>query len=451
MRRLVVLALLFGAMKLIEPLGRPDAAPEALLTFGFLILAAYATGELAAGFGLPKIVGYLVGGIVAGPSVLGTVSAAATQELAPVSSLAIAMIAFLAGAELRWEELKQRGLILLRLTLSEITLTFVAIAALLIAGRQFFPFLRDVPLASAAIFAALFASIAVVHSPAVTMALLTETRAKGPVARTTLGVVLLSDVVVVLVFSAMLALAQRVVPPEGVSTGGVGTIVWEILGAVPIGALLGFGIAQALRVIKGELLLFALLAALFGQQVAALLHVEVLLTLLVAGFVAVNFAREEQGHAILEAMERAAAPIFVVFFALAGSKLDVVETAKLAPLVLPIFAVRILGIRGGLRLGARWAKVPHAEVAPVWQGLVSQAGVAIGLVTIAADAYPAAGDAMRTLLLALIAINETVGPILFRRALVSAGEVGGGDASTNPAPQDGPGGDGERKAGAERL
>ncbi|MDZ4389404.1 MAG: cation:proton antiporter [Gemmatimonadales bacterium] len=425
MRRLVILALLFGAMKLIEPLGRPDAAPEALLTFGFLILAAYATGELAAGFGLPKIVGYLVGGVIAGPSVLGTVPSSATAELAPVSSLAIAMIAFLAGAELRWEELRRRGLILLRLTVSEIAVTFLAIAALLVAGRQFFPFLRDVPLTSAMIFAALFASIAVVHSPAVTMALLTETRAKGPVARTTLGIVLLSDVVVVLVFSATLALAQRVVPTAGTATGGMGIVVWEILGAVPIGALLGFGVAQALRVIKGELLLFALLAALFGQQVASLLHVEMLLTLLVAGFVAVNFAREEQGHAILEAMERAAAPIFVVFFALAGTKLDVVETALLAPLVLPIFGVRILGIRGGLRLGARWAKVPHAEVAPVWQGLVSQAGVAIGLVTIASDVYPEAGDAMRTLLLALIAINETVGPILFRRALVAADEVEG--------------------------
>lgn len=443
MRRLVVLALLFGAMKLIEPLGRADAAPEALLTFGFLILAAYAAGELAAGFRLPKIVGYLVGGIVAGPSVLGTVSGAAAEDLAPVSALAIAMIAFLAGAELRWDELKARGVILLKLTVSEMGVTFVAIAGALVAAKPFIPFLADVPWTTAALFAMLFASIAVVHSPAVTMALLTETRAKGPVARTTLGVVLVSDVVVVLVFSAMLALVQRVVPAEGGGSRGIGTVVWEILGAVPIGALLGFGVAQALRVIRGELLLFALLAALFGQQVAALLHVEVLLTLLVAGFVAVNFAKDDQGQAILEAMERAAAPIFVVFFALAGTKLDVVETAMLAPLVIPIVLVRMGGIRLGLRAGAAWSRVPHAEVAPVWQGLVSQAGVAIGLVTIAADAYPDAGAAMRTLLLALIAVNETIGPILFRRALVQAGEAGEGGAPTGGDDGDADGGEGE--------
>ena len=423
MRRLVVLALLFGAMKLIEPLGRADQPPDALLTFGFLILAAYATGELAAGFRLPKIVGYLLGGVIAGPGVLGTVSKLAADELAPVSTLAIAMIAFLAGAELRWDELRRRGVALLQITVSEVAVTFVCLFAAMLIGRDWVPFLADVPLASAAVFAGLFASIAVIHSPAVTMALLTETRANGPLARTTLGIVLLSDVVVVLFFSGMLALAQRLVPVVGTPAGGIGALVWEILGALPIGAILGFAIAQALRVIRSELLLFALLAAIFGQQVAGLLHVEVLLTLLVAGFVTINTAEEEQAAAILGAMERAAAPIFVVFFALAGAKLDVVETAILAPLVLPIALVRVGGIRIGLRAGAGWAKLPPAEVAPVWQGLVSQAGVAIGLVTIAANAYPQAGSGMRTLLLSLIAVNETLGAILFRRGLARAGEL----------------------------
>ena len=425
MRRLVVLALLFGAMKLIEPLGQPGGQPDALLTFGFLILTAYATGELFGSFGLPKIVGYLLGGVLAGPSLLGTVTPEAASELEPVSSLAIAMIAFLAGAELRWEEIKARGLTLLKLTTTEIAVTFVFVTALLLLGRQFIPFLEGVPWSHAIVFAALFGSIAVIHSPAVTMALLTETKADGPVARTTLGIVLVSDVVVVLFFSGMLALAQKMVPVAGTPQGGVGALVWEILGAVPIGAMLGFGVAQALRVLRGEMLLFALLAALFGQQIASMLHVEVLLTLLVAGFVAINTAEGEAGHAMLGAMERAAAPIFVVFFALAGAKLDVAEVVRLSPLILPIALVRVAGIRSGLQLGAVVARIPRQEVAHVWNGLVSQAGVAIGLVTIAAAAYPQAGSGMRTMLLALIAVNETVGAILFRRALVAAGEVGG--------------------------
>jgi hypothetical protein len=53
--------------------------------------------------------------------------------------------------------------------------------------------------------------------------------------------------------------------------------------------------------------------------------------------------------------------------------------------------------------------------------------VAFGLVAIAADAYPQAGSGMRTLLLAMIAINQTIGPILFKRALSASGEVTGHD------------------------
>ena len=97
---------------------------QTLLAFGFLVLSAYAAGELAAGSGLPKVVGYILSGILFGPSALGTVSDAAVSELAPVSSLAIALIAFLAGAELRWEEVRPRIGGLLRILFSELSVVF---------------------------------------------------------------------------------------------------------------------------------------------------------------------------------------------------------------------------------------------------------------------------------------------------------------------------------------
>ena len=123
------------------------------------------------------------------------------------------------------------------------------------------------------------------------------------------------------------------------------------------------------------------------------------------------------------ALERSAAPVFVVFFALAGAQIAVGEVVAVLPIVLPIAVVRALAIWAGAGLGARWAKAAPDERRYVWMGLVSQAGVAIGLVTLVSSIYPAAGASMRTLLLALIAINQIVGPILFRRALVAAGEL----------------------------
>jgi Kef-type K+ transport system membrane component KefB len=218
MRRVIILALLFGGMSLILPLGGGQSSP-ALLTFGFLILAAYTSGELAVSLRLPRIIGYLLAGAVFGPSVLGVVGEGAREQLAPVSSLAIALIAFLAGAELRWQEVRDRGRTILRILVSELGLTFVLSFALIFALREYVPFLRGAPMATVIAFCVLFSSIVIIHSPAVTMALLTETGARGPVARTTLGVVLVSDVVVVLLFSGALALAQALVPPVGASGG----------------------------------------------------------------------------------------------------------------------------------------------------------------------------------------------------------------------------------------
>lgn len=426
MRRLVILALLFAAMQLVLPLGSSAHGAQWLLTFGFLILAAYSVGELAVGIRLPKITGYLAAGVLFGPSVLNTVTPEAIDELRPVSSLAIALIAYLAGAELRWDEVRRRGATIVRILTVEMTLGFVALSALLFALGDRLPFLRETSGASRIAFAVLFAAVAIVHSPAVVMALLSETRAGGTAARTTLGVVLVSDVVVVILFSGVLAVVRGVVPPTGANVAGLSLaiIVWELVGAVLIGALLGAAVAAYLRFVKRELVLFAIVVAFFGMVIARLTHVETLLALLTAGFVTENFSRHEDGEAIRHAMERSAAPVFVVFFALAGAEMGLREVGQVWPLLLPIVAVRTAALWAGTRIGVRWAGAPP-EARRVWMGLVPQAGVAIGLAAAIAQAYPVRGSEMRTLFLAVVAINQVIGPILFRLALTRSGEVAG--------------------------
>ena len=432
MRRIIILALLLGGTQLLVPLGGGHTDAHALLTFGFLILAAYSSGELATSAGLPKVVGYLAAGVLFGPSVIGTVTVEASSQLAPVSSLAIALIAFLAGAELRWDELRSRARAISWILLVELALSFAALAATLVLLRDYVPFLRGTPTPTMIGFSLLFASIAVVHSPAVTMALLTETGARGPVARTTLGVVLVSDVVVIVLFSAVLALTRVLVPPTGadIAVVSLGSVVWELGGAVLVGAVLGGAVALYLRFVRRELILFAVLVTFFGSEIARMAHVETLLTLLTAGFVTENISRRDDGAALRHAMERSGAPVFVVFFALAGAAMALDEVARVWPLVIPLVLVRTAAIWGGSRLGARWARVEPPADRLVWMGLISQAGVAIGLATVIAEVYPTRGAPIRTLFLATLAVNQTVGPILFRMALLRAGEVAGRRPST---------------------
>lgn len=429
MRRLIVLAFLLGGLRLIRPLGAPGFGSQSLLAFGVLILGAFAAGELAASIGIPKLVGYLVAGVVFGPWALNTVAADSVIALSPVSSLAIALIAFLAGAELRIPEIRARGAAVARILTAELSVTLAVMTLVLIASGHRIPFLADAAGVERFAFALVFASIAIVHSPAVAMALLSETGARGPVARTALGVVLVSDVVIVLLLTGALTLARLIVPPHGesVSSLSLGGVVWQIGGAALVGAAIGGFVAAYLRVVRKELFLFAIMIAFFGAEVAALVRVEPLLTLIVAGFTAQNISAPEYGEALRHAMERAAAPVFVVFFALAGAQIVLPDLARYWPLVIPLAVIRAGAIWLGCRIGTRWAKLPASDSdnvrRHVWTALIPQAGVAIGLASAVASTYPARGGEIRTLFLALVALNQAVGPIAFRRALARSGEI----------------------------
>lgn len=434
MRRAVILLLLWGGMQLLLMLDRADhpASSRTLLVFGFLILAAYTVGEIVTLIKLPKVTGYLFAGILFGPSALGAVSVHSIAELAPVSRLAVALIAFLAGAELRWAELRERARSLLTMLGFELGLSFIAIVALLVGARQYVPFLNETTVTEALVISALFASVAIVHSPAVVMALLTETRARGPVARTTLGMVLMADIVVVLLFSALLAVARSTIPTTGTAGGpSAGEVAWEIGGSILVGAALGGAIALYMRFVKRELLLFAIVVAFLGSEIARLAHVEVLLTLLVAGFVVEN-GTKAGAEELLHAMERSAAPVFVVFFAVAGAAIIVRDVLLIWPIAVAIVVVRALAIRFGCQIGAKLSPAGKLEGRYVWMGLVAQAGVALGLVTVVSEAYPERGAQMATLFLAVIAINQLGGPILSRIALARSGEIMTGPDASAP-------------------
>lgn len=422
MRRLTILLVLYLGMQSVFPLRAAAAGAEALMTFGFLILAAYTVGEVATTLRAPKIVGYLVAGVLFGPAALGTFTKEAAQTLGPVGDLAIALIAFLAGAELRWGEVRDRGTLILKMMTAELLMSFAGIFAVIVLLHERLPVLAAASTAEVAAFAMIFAAVAIVHSPAVTMALLSETGARGVVARTTLGVVLVADVAVVLLFSAVLAVARAIVPPAAGGLVHPAAVLWEIGGAVLVGAALGGAVALYLRFVRHDLIIFAIVIAFLGAELARVTHVETLLTLLTAGFVTEN-ASGGRGDALRHAMERSAAPIFVVFFALSGAKIAPADVVALSLLVVPVVLVRAGSIWAGMRLGARWARAEPEVARHAWMGLVSQAGVAIGLSAVVAEVYPARGAQLRALLLAVIAVNEMVGPLLFRRALARSGEL----------------------------
>ena len=422
MRRGLILLLLLAGMELILPLGRDVPGSGALLTLGFLILAAYTVGEIAGNFGLPKLLGYLIAGMIFGPFGLGTVTSGGVVKLLPINQIAVALIAFVAGAELKWADVKRDGLAYARILGVEMPLTFVVVAGAIFLLRDFIPVLQQSNVTEIIVFGMLLAAIAIAHSPAATLGLIKETGARGPVTHHTLGVVLLSDLVLILFFTAVVAAARFLLPPVGAGEPpNLPAVLWEIAGALVVGAVLGAATTLYIRFIRRELLVFSVIVALLGVEIARLAHVELLLTLLTAGFVTANVSRA--GDELSHAVERAAAPIFVVFFALSGAAINIPEVWSLIGVVVPLVIARILAIWLGTTLAARRSKLEPEVANRIWMGLVAQMGVAIGLASVIGGVYPRLGRSVQMIALAVIAINQLIGPVFFKRALTVSGEL----------------------------
>jgi len=230
-------------------------------------------------------------------------------------------------------------------------------------------------------------------------------------------------VVVVLLFTVAFSLAQASL---GGPTAGAPAVLLqllrEVLGSICAGLVVGGAVSLYLRFVRQELVVFAVVVVFATAAAASALHFELLLSLLVAGFFVENVA-PVRAEPLVETLHHMAVPVFVIFFAIAGAELDLAAFASLAPVVLALALIRGAAILGGSRAGARVGGAEPVVAREIWTGLVSQAGVALGLATIIAERLPSLGRAMQVLIVGIIAINESVGPVLFRRGLARAGEI----------------------------
>lgn len=425
-RRLVVLVLLVGGAVLLEPLRAPTEgviAPRSLFLFGILLLTADTFGALAHDLRVPRLLGYLVAGLALGPSLAGIVPAGVLEDLDMMKRLAVGLIAVLAGAELRIGDLRQRGRVIALILILQTVLVLTSVIGATLLASRWVPFLAGLSSAPAFFVTLLFAVILTVNSPMVTLALLTETGAKGPLAKTTLGVVLVADVVVILLFTASFSLAQASL---GAGTAGtiqvMGQLLWEVIKSILAGMVIGGIMSLYLHFVKRELVVFALVVVFATAGAAEALHFELLLSLVIAGFLVENVA-PVRAEPLVETLHQAAIPVFVVFFAMTGAELRIQEFVIFWPVVVGLALIRMAAIYASGRLGGRWGGAEEPVTRYVWTGLVPQAGVALGLATIVADRLPVIGLVLQTLTVGIIAVNQAVGPVLLRRGLERAGEV----------------------------
>ncbi len=428
-RRLIVLVLLVGGALLLAPLRVPTEgviAPRSLFLFGMLLLVADTFGALAHDLKLPRIVGYLVSGLLLGPSIAGLVPYSVLDDLAMMKSLAVGLIGLLAGMELRTEDLKRRWRAVLAILVLQTVAVLVIVTPAFMLASRWMPFTAGLAMVPLALLAVLFATMLTVNSPMVTLALLSETGAKGPVAKTTLSVVLVVDVVAIILFTIAFSLAQSAIAGGAEPAGGLALALEvgaEVGSSLFAGVVIGAILALYVRFVKRELVLFAVVLVFATAAAADVLHFELLLSLVVAGFLVENQA-PEQAEPLLHALELVAGPVFVVFFAMTGAELHLESFLSLWPLVIGVVVLRSAALYAGNWAGGRLGGAEESVTRYGWMGLVPQAGVALGFASIVAAGFPEVGAGLQALTVGVITINTSVGPILFRAALGRAGEVG---------------------------
>lgn len=429
---LLVLAVLVGLMVLAIRATPHGHGTSALAALGFLLLAGTVVASVLEIVGIPHLTAYLLAGMAAGPYALGLVDHQAVTDLSPINALALSLIALAGGAELRLSLLRDALRSLAWATLTQNLLVLLGMAAVFVALRPLLPFAASLSTSALVGVALVWGTMAITRSPAATLGVLSQTRAKGPLADFTLAFVMTSDVVVVILLAIVFTIADPLIEPgTPFSFGAFRRLGHEVLGSVAVGSTLGLMLAAYIRFVGRQLVLVLVVLGLVMTQVIDYLRFDWLLIFITAGFVVQNLS--SQGEKFIQSIDRLGEVVYVVFFAIAGAHLDLPLLGKLWPVALALGVGRALVTVGAGKVASHLARDPPALRTWAWSGLVSQAGLALGIAAKIQNQFPTFGDAFAAMAVATVALNELVGPVLFKTALDRTGESTRHEA-TEPAP-----------------
>lgn len=393
------------------------------LAFGFLLLTAFFTARVVNRFGLPKLTGYIGAGILVGPDVLGLIDKPMIGQLKLLGGAATAILALSAGAELNLRAIRPLFRIIRRVAIWAVLGSMIVLAATLVLLRPLIPFLDALPLAHAAVVAVTIAIALTAQSPAVVMAIIGETRADGTLTKLILALVVVADLAVIVTYGIASAAATAVVSGNVDVGTAVGGIAWEVFGSLGVGIFIGFVFGQFIIHVETGAGLFAVMMCFVVAEIGNAIHLDPLIIALAAGIWLENVSRAD-ARKMIDGFDQASLPVYLVFFALAGAKLDLTKLVAVALPVGLIVATRGTAFFLGTRIATRGPDVDPVVRRLAWIGLLPQAGLALALAELVRRTFPAFGDAAFALVVGVVATNEMVAPVLLRIAFLRSGEAG---------------------------
>lgn len=380
-----------------------------------IIMVGILGGRIAQKLSLPSVSGYIVAGLILGPSFIDLVSRQDLGSLSFITDIALAAIAFSIGNEFLLSDMKKVGKRIFFLTVTEVIGAFLVVfIAMFFIFRQPFE------------FSIVIASMSAATAPAGIVMVIRELRADGPLVKTILPVVALDDALGIMVFGVALSLAKMTSGLEEFTLFKiVSAPLIEIFGSLLLGFLLGVVMTYLAKKAKGrdELLKISLAFILASVGVSNFFNLSPLLTAMMMGGTLVNL--KQNSKRVFGTLNEFTPPINLLFFTLAGMSLDLKVLASVSFLGVGYILARAIGKIVGAGVGARVLGESKMMQKYLGLSLLTQGGISIGLSSIVASELPQFSESIITVILFSVLVYEIVGPILAKIAITRVGEVDG--------------------------
>lgn len=387
-----------------------------LLYVGIIILTGVVAGKLISYIKLPHITGYLIGGIIIGPSILNLVPHEGFVDLRIISEIALGFIAYTIGCEFNISNLKRtgRGVIIITIFQALVAVVLVDIALIFVLKENVG-------------FSLVLGAIATATAPGPILMVVKQYRARGPLVNTLLPLVALDDALGIVIFGVCAAIAQALMSASVLSVHSM--IVIPLI-EIGISLFLGVGLGLLLGLIiknvnRHDVLISCIAAILFlGIGLSDKFHASPILLCMIMGGTVSNVVPNIKNLKVLHKVENFTPPIYVAFFTLAGIELNIASVMLVGKIGAVYIVVRMIGKILGAYMGGVVAKSPSTVKKYLGYTLIPQAGVAIGLAMVAETILPEPyGSNIRTVVLAATVVYELIGPLMAKIAICKAGEA----------------------------
>ena len=386
-------------------------------------------------FNMPVITSYLIAGLLLGPFFIGRLGIPGigfntyeqVEGFGLLSDIALGFIALTIGNEFRIEQLKKIGKQATIVGILQAVITTIIVDIALIIFHCIRPDVLSIPAAIT------LGAIAAATAPAATLMVVRQYKAKGPITEILLPVVALDDAVGLIVFSFSFGIAKTL--QSGVVD--VAAIIIEPLVEIVLSILVGFlgglllsGIVKLFdtnRAKDAAVIAFVFLGVALAKEEFTVgnfaFGLSPLLLCMMLGATFCNVCK--QSTVLMNGADEWEAPLLIIFFVLSGAELNLHMLSSVTVIVAGLVYIisRSLGKYLGAYISCTISKCEKNVVKYLGVTLLPQAGVALGMSSLAMTSLPGDGELVRSITLFGVLIFELIAPTMTRIALTKAGEI----------------------------